>query len=261
MKDFQTKRSVRFARVSTASLSPLSLMVLSACGGSSTSSSSSSSASSSYTSLTGSVIDGPLQYATVFYDNNDDGVWDSDEPTTLTDADGSYSLTPNSDSYTVVVTTDDNTVDTVSGAVVSGLKLSAASGASVVSPMTTMMVEGGLTAAQVLTSLGISDTSIDVNNYNPFDTTATGYDADVALEAAQASASISSTLLSFASAAENSGMSSAAAFDAALSAMTAVVQTNAAAGTATDFTSTTGDLATMAAAIKTTVATAAVSDT
>ncbi len=195
---------------STTYLSPLSLLVLSACGGAS---------SDAESPFDGFVIDGPLGFATVFFDNDKDGSWDSDEPTTTTAADGSYSLIPTADDYNIVVTTDDDTIDQYSQAIVSGLTLYGSPTATVVSPLSTMMVSGNLTAAQVREVLGL-DSSIDVENYNPF---ATGVDPDVALDVAKLNASISATLLNFAAAAEGAGMSSSDAFSAALNALKDVV--------------------------------------
>ena len=53
----------------------------------------------------GFVIKGPLSKATVFADYDSDGIQDSNEPSTLTNSDGSYLLNAKSGFNSVVVTT------------------------------------------------------------------------------------------------------------------------------------------------------------
>ncbi|MDO7621943.1 MAG: hypothetical protein MUQ98_01720, partial [Loktanella sp.] len=57
--------------------------------------------------------------------------------------------------------------DASSGAVLEGVTLKASSGATVVTPATTLMKEGNLTAAQVAKVLGLAD-NIDPTTFNPY---------------------------------------------------------------------------------------------
>ena len=103
--------------------------------------------------------------------------------------------------YDLVAIADDQTVDTSSGATFSGITLKAPSGAGVISPTSTLMKEGGLTATEVAAVLGLPD-DVDPLSFNPF---ADGVDAAKALEVAKVSKQITAALSSFASAAEGAG--------------------------------------------------------
>ena len=166
-------------------LSPLALLALTACGGggggnsgsgSSSSGGSGSSRSSSH-SIFGKVIKGPLTNALVFLDYNDNGTFDAGETSVRTASDGSYTLSSSQASVSIVALTDDTTIDSSSGSVLTGVTLRAPSGASVVSPNTTLMKEAGLTAAEVGKVLGLSE-DIDITTFNPY---AAGVDAAKAL--------------------------------------------------------------------------------
>ena len=119
------------------------------------SSSSTASSASNPAPVSGSVEDGPLQNAIAFLDYNDNGLLDVGEPSARTDATGGYSLTPTQENYSIVAITDENTIDTVSGAVVSGITLKAPSGSLMVTPTTTLMEDGNLTASEVMMVLGL----------------------------------------------------------------------------------------------------------
>ena len=71
-------------------------------------------------SVSGSVIDGPLENARVFLDIDDDGEWDTDEPYTFTDENGSYQLqAPEGyfEQYRLVAEITADTIDTETGEV------------------------------------------------------------------------------------------------------------------------------------------------
>ena len=91
--------------------------------------------------LKGSVVKGPLQNALVFADYNGNGIFDSNEPSTRTAADGSFSLQSADSDAGFVAITDENTTDTFTGGSVTGLTLKAPAGATVVTPATTLYVE------------------------------------------------------------------------------------------------------------------------
>ena len=90
----------------------LALIILSACGGGS--STEEEVASVAYS---GAVVKGPLQNATVFLDYDGDGVLGADEPSVLTEADGSFALSGTVSGLGFVAQTDETTIDTSSGEV------------------------------------------------------------------------------------------------------------------------------------------------
>ncbi len=205
---------------------PLALLTLAACGGGSDSSTPSFSASS------GKVEDGPLQNAIAFLDYNDNGILDAGEPSERTGVDGSYSLTPTQANYSIVAVTDETTFDTISQSFVPGITLKAPSNSSMVTPTTTLMEDGGLTAAEVMVVLGLPE------NMDPFTYSAhadisalTGTaktDAEeLALQVELANQQILSVVNSFAATAQGSGVSEAAAFSAALMSVAEVIKTEA----------------------------------
>ena len=61
-------------------------------------------------------------------------------PSTLTDNNGSYSFQVENANAAIVVVTDENTVDTSSGEVMSGLVLKAPQGSTVITPVTTLLL-------------------------------------------------------------------------------------------------------------------------
>jgi VCBS repeat-containing protein len=188
-----------------------------------------------------------LSNALVGLDYDGDGVVDSS--TVLTDADGNFSITPSQASYTVIAVTDESTIDASSGTVLSGITLKAPQGASVVTPTTTLMEEGNLTAAQVASVLGLPD-GVDPLTFNPF---ADGVSASDALAVEKASQQIMSVVNAFASAAEGAGATEAAAYTAALNSIVEVVKTKAAASGSLDLTNT-ADLALIKTQAKTEMA-------
>ena len=199
-------------------LSPLALITLSACNfGKNNSDTGTSSV------VSGNIVKGPLSNALVFLDLNDNNIQDGDEQSIRTDANGRFTINTTEKDYKIVALTDDSTVDTSSGAVLSGVTLSAPKGASVVTPTTTLMEEGGLTAAEVAEVLGLPD-GVDPLTFNPF---AAGVDATKALEVEKVSQQIMTAVSSFASAAEGAGASEKGAFEAALKSVVDVVKTKA----------------------------------
>ena len=139
-------------------------------GGGSSGGGSSGSDDSGSATIDGFAVKGPLSGATVFLDLNDNGVLDAGEPNTTSGSNGGYTLSvTGSDvgSAPIVVITNSNTVDTSSGEVADGLILKAPRGSSIVSPLTTMMEDGGLTETQIKQVLGIN-ANVDLTDFNPF---------------------------------------------------------------------------------------------
>ena len=192
-------------------ISPLALVALSACR-------------SPYGNTVNGVISkGPLSNALVFLDLDGDNVLDSNEQSVRTDANGNFSINSTASAYKIVALTDDSTVDASSGATLSGIMLTAPQGAAVVSPTSTLMAEGGLTADEVAEVLNLPD-GVDPLAFNPF---ADGVDATAALAVEKISQQIMTAVSSFASAAEGAGASETGAFEAALTSVVDVVKVKA----------------------------------
>ena len=124
----------------------VSALGLVGCGGGGTSSSTNTSISVPTTTtpstslLTGSVVKGPLKNALVFADYDGDGVFDANEPSTRTNADGSFSLASADPTAGFVAISDSSTVDSFTGAPMTGVVMKAPAGATVVTPATTLFV-------------------------------------------------------------------------------------------------------------------------
>ena len=134
------------------SLSPLGLLTLAACGGG-------GGTSGSGITVTGNVQKGPLSDAFVFLDYNGDELYDDGtgsnaaEPSVRSDSSGNFTLQATQDTFSIIAITDDSTVDTSSGVVLDGVILKAPEGSSMLTPATTLMKEGNLTANQVVAVL------------------------------------------------------------------------------------------------------------
>ena len=193
-------------------ISPLTLIALSACR-------------SPYTgqSVNGVISKGPLSNALVFLDLDGDNVLDPGEQSVRTDANGNFSITSTAGAYKIVALTDDSTVDSSSGATLSGVMLTAPQGAAVVSPTSTLMAEGGLSADEVAKVLNLPD-GVNPLEFNPF---ADNVNAADALAVEKISQQIMTAVSSFASAAEGAGASEAGGFKAALTSVVDVVKVKA----------------------------------
>ena len=189
--------------------------------------------------VSGSVEDGPLQNAIAFLDYNDNGLLDVGEPSARTDATGGYSLTPTQENYSIVAITDENTIDTVSGAVVSGITLKAPSGSLMVTPTTTLMEDGNLTASEVMMVLGLPanlnpltySAHADVSGLTGSARTAA---ENLSLQVELANQQILSVVNAFAAAAEGSGVGAADAFEAAIKSVAEEIKVQAATNSTLD---------------------------
>ena len=180
-------------------LSPLSLFILTACGG--------GGETGEVQSFSGFVVKGPLKNATVFADYDGDGIQDINEPSVLTNDDGSYNLSAQSSFSSIVVTTDKNTIDTFTGSVLEGVTLKAPKGAGVVSPTSTMVVESNLTVEEVASALGLPENfTLD---FNPFDEKA---DPTLAAAVEKTSQLVMSTVNAITASGEGAGLSTVDAF-------------------------------------------------
>ena len=129
----------------------------------------------------------------------------------LTESDGSFSIDTDGATGDLIVTTDSSVVaaaglsisavDTSSSTSLSNVTLSAPSGATVVSPTSTLINESSLTEAEVKAALGLSGVS-DILNFNPY---AAGADASDALLVEKAATQVMTTVKAVAAAAKNAG--------------------------------------------------------
>ena len=190
--------------------SPLTLLTLAACGGGNSNSSTSSSVQ--VYDINGNLIKGPLKGAIAFLDANNNNILDAGETQVTTDADGLYTLSSGSVTARVVAITGPGTIDMSSGAAVAQMTLSAPAGASVITPLTTLLDgSGDLSVAELQAALGIT---VNPLNFNPF---AAGVDADQAVAAEKAAQQIATVLTTVAA----MGGGDAAAFSATVKAIAA----------------------------------------
>ena len=129
-------------------------LALAACGGGG------GSVSSEPAATSGTAVDGYISGATVFCDTNDNGALDTGEASVTTNGSGKYTFASQC-SGTVVVTGGTN-VDTNYPF---GGVLKTRADASIASPLTTLMVSGDMTPAQLAAALGLGD--IDVTQIDP----------------------------------------------------------------------------------------------
>ena len=200
------------------------------------------------TTFSGTVIKGPLVNAFVFFDENGNGLFDAGEPNFTTSSTGGFSISSSAANPKLIVTTNDQTIDTTTGTILSGMTFKSPLGASVVSPLTTMMEETGLSVAEIKSVLGLPAT-VNPLTFNPY---APGVNAADALAAEQVSAQTMVTLAAFAAAAAGTGISQQDAFAAALSALSSVMQSKNSGGGTLDLTDPT-DLAAVQSAFTTAV--------
>lgn len=214
--------------------------VLSACnfGGS----------SDSVAPLTISAIKGPLSNALAFVDRDGDGVHDDGEEFAVTSSTGSATITPSSSvsaSQKLVITSitagqtiggttyTTGTVDTNTGGAVADLVLKAPSNSTVVTPVTTLVAETGLSESAVKEVLGLP-AEMDVLNFNPFADNLSEADKAVALAAEKVALKVYTTVSTIQASAKSSGLDAAKAFATAIEAVGDVVKEQSAAGAKAD---------------------------
>ena len=134
-------------------LVPYYLLGLYGCGGGggggSESSNGTSQATISTIQIMGTVVKGPLYNAQVFLDYNGDGAWSEGEPTTYTSPNGTFSLTATDKTAQIIALTTPQTIDASSGTSLGNATLKAEAGSSVITPVTTMIVETNLTSSRL----------------------------------------------------------------------------------------------------------------
>ena len=170
--------------------------------------------------LSGEVVKGPVSGAIVFVDYNGDGQLTAGEPSQRTNESGGFSFSDLDDDGPIIALTDGRSVDTSSGLVIDGMRLTAPEGASVISPLTTIMEEGNLSNAQVVAALNLPD--VDLKSFNPFtseNTAATNLAVEVAAQ------QVSTVVRSISTALQQSGVTGADAADIAADAVADTVAT------------------------------------
>ncbi len=108
-------------------------------------------------SALGKAVDGYIQYAKAILDENDDGVCGTTEATVLTGATGSYSFPGKGEHLVCIVATADS-VDVGTGKAFTG-QLLTAPGATVATPLTTLVMNRAITAGWPTASFDISAAS------------------------------------------------------------------------------------------------------
>jgi VCBS repeat-containing protein len=158
----------------------------------------------------GHAIDGYLSNALVWRDTNGNQTWDAGEPYTFTDANGAFSgltngtgtirVTGLTNALRAVLTNEPSgpSTDISTGKVFDGV-LSAPEGATVINPLTTLVVAVGngpnaaATLASLKAALGI-DANVDLANFDPLAAMASGGNAAAALAIQAASIQVASLM-------------------------------------------------------------------
>jgi Ca2+-binding RTX toxin-like protein len=179
--------------------------------------SSEGSTEASTTTVSGFAIKGPLDDFRVFIDGNLNGIYDAGEAVAISGTDGAFSLRGPA-GHTLHGEVTSTTIDAASGRVIAGHFAAAPAGATVMSPMTTVLTQTALSEAELRQALGLS---VDLLSYNPFDaaniSTAAARDAE---HVAQQLANITRALTGLG---QGAGLDARPAFDIASSALNTVL--------------------------------------
>ena len=207
-------------------LSPLAVLALTACGGGNTTVGISDLIAKSKNLY---FEKGPLNNLLAFLDYNHNGVLDGGEPSGRTNSLGNVILVPTQDSYTIVGISDSLTQDISTNDFLPGVVLKAPSESTMVTPITTLMEEGNLTATQVTKILGLP-VSIDPLTFSAFGNNPSAPanpDQISSLAVEKISHQMMSTLKAFAAAAKGAGATETDAFEAATVSVAAVLKDKA----------------------------------
>ncbi|MFL6719421.1 MAG: hypothetical protein ACJ8G3_24000 [Burkholderiaceae bacterium] len=136
-------------------------MALSACGGGGGSTGGTGTTPTQTSGVSGKVVDGYINGATVFCDANKNGVADAGEASTVTSGQGDFSLPSACSAY--LVSTGGTDVST--GYPFKGM-LKSPAGAAIISPLTTLLADTGLSNAQLVKMLSLP-TGTDLTMIDP----------------------------------------------------------------------------------------------
>jgi hypothetical protein len=207
-----------------AAVSPLALLTLAACGGGSTGGGASGGGGNAARAFGGAVVKGPMENMLVYVDLDGVEGWTSgvDSAQVRTDSDGKFNISvivPNGATAKLVAVSDGTAFDSSSQEFIeAGVSLSAPSGSTVVTPVTTIVAESGLSASDVANALGLD--GLNLLEYNPYE------DADTAqgLLVEQKAHQVMNALNVLKVAGEEAGLTSEAALDVAVGALTTVIE-------------------------------------
>ena len=214
--------------------------VLSACN--------SGESSDSISPLNITAVKAPLDGALSFVDRNGDGLYTPGEEKAITASDGTATinlLSPVSDSVKVVIssikagevidgiTYSNGTVDTATGDIIEDLTLKAPANFAVVTPVTTVIAQTGLSEDKVKQVLGLPD-NMDIKNFNPFKENKTAEEELIALEAEKVALKLHTTVSTIQSSILGSGLDANEAFSTAIEAVSEVIKSQSTAGQKAD---------------------------
>ena len=214
--------------------------VLSACN--------SGESSDSISPLNITAVKAPLDGALSFVDRNGDGLYTPGEEKAITASDGTATinlLSPVSDSVKVVIssikagevidgiTYSKGTVDTATGDIIEDLTLKAPANFAVVTPVTTVIAQTGLSEDKVKQVLGLPD-NMDIKNFNPFKENKTAEEELIALEAEKVALKLHTTVSTIQSSILGSGLDANEAFSTAIEAVSEVIKSQSTAGQKAD---------------------------
>ena len=188
----------KFKSSSTKStvLFPLSAITLSACGGG-------DEEDTGFTIVTGSVLKGEITNALVFSDVNSNGIFDTSEPSALTDERGKFNLSTIDASAKLIALGQVDSIDKSTGASIENMAFSGSSSGTVISPFSTVITEGAMTSKELAGSLGLGE--VDLLNFNPF---VHGVDAAKALLVEYTSHQLENVINSFTEITKGNGLTS-----------------------------------------------------
>ena len=204
--------------------------------------------SDSISPLNITAVKAPLDGALSFVDRNGDGLYTPGEEKAITASDGTATinlLSPVSDSVKVVIssikagevidgiTYSKGTVDTATGDIIEDLTLKAPANFAVVTPVTTVIAQTGLSEDRVKQVLGLPD-NMDIKNFNPFKENKTAEEELIALEAEKVALKLHTTVSTLQSSILGSGLDENEAFSTAIEAVSEVIKSQSTAGQKAD---------------------------
>ena len=204
--------------------------------------------SDSISPLNITAVKAPLDGALSFVDRNGDGLYTPGEEKAITASDGTATinlLSPVSDSVKVVIssikagevidgiTYSKGTVDTATGDIIEDLTLKAPANFAVVTPVTTVIAQTGLSEDRVKQVLGLPD-NMDIKNFNPFKENKTAEEELIALEAEKVALKLHTTVSTIQSSILGSGLDANEAFSTAIEAVSEVIKSQSTAGQKAD---------------------------